>query len=306
MRRKVWRVSLAAFAARRNPVRAPDGITRVIVVVLDGLRPDAIHRFALPSLSRLLEYSAHTLEGRTVRPSVTAAALASLFTGVSPDRHGIRSERMLWGALGRRLTLLPRVLGRGGVPVVGHMRRLPDGFRTIGTAVAARLGVRARFEGTTAAHILDAALPSVASQPRGVHYFHWPDADDAGHASGWMSPGYAEAARNIDAALGRLVRVSGVLDDPGTVLIALADHGGGGRTTHDHDSDHPLDTGIPIVVAGGQVHPALLAPGSSPLDVCATIPWLFGIANPPEWSGRPLMAAFGSGAPGAAALGVAA
>jgi arylsulfatase A-like enzyme len=287
-------------------MRAPDGITRVIVVVLDGLRPDAIHRLALPCLSSLLEQSAHTLEGRTVRPSVTAAALASLFTGVTPEHHGIRSERMLWGAMGRRLTLLPRVLSRSGVPVAGHMRRLPHGFRTLGTAIAARLGVRARFEGATAAGILEAALPTFATQPHGVHYFHWPDADDAGHAAGWMSPTYGAAAHDVDAALARLLRVTGALDDPGTVLIALADHGGGGHTTHDHDSDHPLDTGIPIVVAGGQVQPTLLAAGSSPLDVCATIPWLFGIAAPPEWSGHPLRAAFGTGTPGAAALGVAA
>jgi arylsulfatase A-like enzyme len=287
-------------------VRAPDGITRVIVVVLDGLRPDAIHRLALPCLSSLLERSAHTLEGRTVRPSVTAAALASLFTGVTPEHHGIRSERMLWGAMGKRLTLLPRVLSRAGVPVAGHMRRLPNGFRTLGTAVAARLGVRARFVGANAAGILDASLPMLTAQPRGVHYFHWPDADDAGHAAGWMSPGYELAAHGVDAALARLLRVTGALDDPGTVCIALADHGGGGHSTHDHDSDHPLDTAIPIVVAGGQVQPTVLASGSSPLDVCATIPWLFGVAAPPEWSGRPLAAAFRTGTPGAAALEVAA
>lgn len=271
---------------------APSGIDRVIVVVLDGLRPELVTPAALPCLAQLAEGGAHTLLGSTVQPSVTAAALASLFTGVTPDIHGIVSETSLRPRLGHRLTLLPRALARGGVPMTGHMRGLPWGTRTIGTLLAAQLGMRTTFGGHDAEGILERALPALRRRERGVTYLHWPDADLAGHAWGWMSPHYRAAARRLDAAMAQLLLASGVLDDPGAVLIALADHGGGGLRMDDHDSAHPHDVTIPIMMAGGQVRAGLLPTGSSPLDVCATVPWLFGLAAPAEWSGRPLREAF--------------
>ncbi len=208
---------------------ALQGVSRVIVVVLDGLRPDAVERFALPHLGSLLHTSAHTLVGRTVEPSTTAAALTSLFTGVPPGVHGIRSEHGFLPSLGKRLTLLPRLLARHRLPMAGYMRSLPFGFRTIGSTIAARLGVRATFAGHDAAGILAAAHRGLTEVRRGVLYLHWPDADLAGHAHGWMSAGYARAAMQLDHAVGRLLAETAVLADPTSVVIVLADQGGGGR-----------------------------------------------------------------------------
>lgn len=271
---------------------APSGISRVIVVVLDGLRPDAITRFGLPRLGALLPITAHTLDGRTVEPSTTAAVLASLFTGVGPTVHGIRHEHGMLPSLLKRLTPLPRLLARHRQPMVGYMRALPFGFRTVGTTLAARLGVRARFEGHDAASILAAARSALQRARRGVVYLHWPDADEAGHAEGWMSAGYARAAERIDISVGRLLDATDVLHDPEAVIVLLADHGGGGTVSDDHDSNHPEDVTIPILIGGGRVLPNRLPTGSSPLDVCATIPWLLGITPPAAWQGRPLREAF--------------
>jgi hypothetical protein len=274
-------------------VPALQGVSRVIVVVLDGLRPDAITRFALPHLGGLLDRTAHTLAGRTVAPSTTAAALSSLFTGVAPEVHGIRNEHGFLPSLGKRLTLLPKVLAAHRLPMRGYMRALPFGFRTIGSTVAARLGVRARFAGHDAAGILEAARGDLATTPRGVLYLHWPDTDVAGHAHGWMSTGYAHATERLDRAVGQLVAATGVLEDPASAVIFLADHGGGGSVANDHDSDHRHDRTIPILIGGGRVVPGRLAPGSSPLDVCATVPWVLGVTPPAVWQGRPLREAFG-------------
>ena len=271
---------------------APIGIDRVILVVLDGLRPDLLTTGELPCLAALAAGGCHTLHGTTVQPSVTAAALASLFTGVTPDVHGIVSETSLRPRLGHRLTLLPRALARAGIPMSGHMRGLPWGTRTIGTLLAAQLGIRTTFGGHDAESILDRALPALQRRSRGVTYLHWPDADLAGHAWGWMSPHYRSAARRLDAAMAQLLIATGVMDDPAAVLIALADHGGGGHRRDDHDSQHPHDVTIPVLMAGGQVCAGVLPAGSSPIDVCATVPWLFGLDSPAGWTGRPLREAF--------------
>jgi predicted AlkP superfamily pyrophosphatase or phosphodiesterase len=286
---------------------APSGIERVIVVVLDGLRPDLVTSEGMPALHGLAARGSHTLRGTTVQPSVTAAALASLFTGVPPGEHGILSESSLRPRLGHRLTLLPRTLARAGIPMIGHMRTLPWGMRTVGSMLSAQLGMRAIFGGACAAEILERAVPTLRARDRGVTYLHWPDTDMAGHQAGWMSPHYREAARGLDHALLRLVELTEVPDDPSAVLIVLADHGGGGARTHDHDSAHPQDVTIPLIVAGGQVAAGELRPGASPLDVCATVPWLFGVTPPVSWHGRPLREAFAMvGPPPHAALAEAA
>lgn len=47
--------------------------------------------------------------------------------------------------------------------------------------------------------------------------------------------------------------MSDVANDPNTLLIALADRGGGGVVSNDHESDHPLDRTIPLILFGGTV-----------------------------------------------------
>jgi predicted AlkP superfamily pyrophosphatase or phosphodiesterase len=57
---------------RREPIAR-----RVITVVLDGLRPDAIERFELAHLGALIAHGASALDATTVSPSVTVAAMTS-------------------------------------------------------------------------------------------------------------------------------------------------------------------------------------------------------------------------------------
>lgn len=106
-----------------------------------------------------------------------------------------------------------------------------------------------------------------------------------------MSDEYARAAHRLDQALGLLAVLAGVEHDEGTLLIALADHGGGGVDPHDHNSDHPLDRTIPLLLAGLAVAGEELYEPSLP-DVPATVLWALGIPLPDSYIGRPLYEAF--------------
>ncbi len=267
---------------------SPQGITRIILVVLDGLRADAIPLFPLPHLGALARKGAATFAGRTVQPSITAAAMTSLFTGVAPHVHGVKTDRFGIPRASEPLTLLPRLLRDNGFPVHAFLHAIPRPYRGAAARVGQHLGACISTTGENATEILDAALPTLATQRRGVTFIHWPDADRAGHAHGWASTQYRRAARDMDHAIDRLVReTTGVLDDPSTLLIAFADHGGGGAVPRDHNSQHPLDTTIPIVLAGGQVVIGELAPLASLLDIPATIAWALGLELPANYSGRP-------------------
>src|SRR5215472_9341948 len=94
----------------------PRDIERVIVAVLDGLRPDAIPLYNLRHIDRLSRQGASTFAGSTVEPSVTAAAMTSLLTGAPPRIHGLTSERFHIPKPRGPLDPLPRLLTGSGLP----------------------------------------------------------------------------------------------------------------------------------------------------------------------------------------------
>jgi len=129
--------------------------------------------------------------------------------------------------------------------------------------------------GTGARDILTEASGALAVERPGLFVLHWPDADRAGHEHGWMTPAYATAAHELDAMLGDLVEML-ALEDSQTLLIALADHGGGGVVATDHESDHPADRTIPIILAGYGVEPGEIRLPATLVDVPATVLAAFG------------------------------
>ena len=282
-------------------MESPPAVRRVVLVILDGLRADAVPLFQLPILAAVARCGTATFAATTVRPSITSAAMTSLFTGVSPRVHGVDRDGFCVPRLRDPSLLLTRILRRHGRPVRIFLRGVPRAYRGLVERMAGYLDADVHTGGDDAEEILDAALPSVRAGAPGVEFIHWPDADNAGHRHGWMSSQYADAARRLDRALGRLIEASGILTDPHSVLIALADHGGGGRVARNHESSHPLDTTIPIVFAGGPVSTGELAPMTSLLDIPATITWIFGIQQPASYPGRPLIEAFADSTPAAVA-----
>lgn len=273
----------------------PEGrreIRRVIVVVLDGLRPDAIERFDLVHLRRLMANGAASRTAQTVAPSITTAAMTSLLTGVSPARHGITTDRLLIPSTPPSIVPLPEQLTRHGFPSAGFMADVPTLVRGVANRVTRRLGFgTARFSGKTAPEILLSARSTLRTQRRGLILLHWPDADRAGHRCGWMSAAYEEACHSLDGSLGMLHALAQVGHDPSTLLIACADHGGGGYISNDHNSDHPLDRTIPVLLSGSAVLPQELTEVSL-LDIPPTVLWALGVDRPSSLEGRVLHEAF--------------
>jgi arylsulfatase A-like enzyme len=264
-------------------------VRRVVLVVLDGLRPDAIDTFGLTHIRHLATRGASTVEGQTVSPSVTAAAMATLLTGQTPARHGVVSDRFHIPRRRGPLDPLPRVLAQAGYQTEVFVGSLPPLYGGLASRIAKYLGIgRTRCVGADAREILNEATAALKDQRRGFFVLHWPDADRAGHDHGWMTREYGVAARALDAALAGLVQIL-YPDDAHTLLIALADHGGGGTVLTDHESDHPADRTIPIVFAGCGVGPGDLLSDARLVDVPATVLAAFGIAVPTSYEGRSIL-----------------
>jgi arylsulfatase A-like enzyme len=273
----------------------PTAIRRVIIVVLDGLRPDAIDAFDLSNIRTMALTGASTMSARTVSPSCTWPAITSLLSGMPPEMHGILRDTPHVPRPKATLEPLPALVLRAGYHSAVFMRALPALYRGTGRLIAKGLGfAEARFAGTTAEEVIIAASKNLRSQERGLIVMHWADADQAGERRGWMTQEYGDACRRLDSAVGLLLKLTSCSSDPRTLVIALADHGGGGVTVNDHSEEHPLNWTIPLILGGGSVRQTRLEEAHL-LDVPATAAWALGMTPPALYAGRVLIEAIESG-----------
>ncbi len=141
----------------------PAEYRRVLLVVIDGLRPDAVTADGMPTLDRLMQLGWRAGVATTVRPSVTVAALASLATGVSPIRHGVDHPSLTRLGRVRGLAPLPIALRRHGVETTILAPVLEGATRWMAGALL-RLGGVSRLGGGTGAP----ASASAGAAPAGA------------------------------------------------------------------------------------------------------------------------------------------
>jgi predicted AlkP superfamily pyrophosphatase or phosphodiesterase len=186
---------------------AATGLTsHVLVISVDGLRPDAIERFGASTLRRLIREGSYTLAASTIVPSKTLPSHTSMLTGVPPERH-----QVLWNNVitaDAELVELPTVFGIAR----------KNGFRT------AAFFSKAKFQplqqpgtldysqapgGWFGRWMADRTVADVekhlaTSRPH-LLFVHLSDPDRAGHSSGWMSPAYARAVIAADTGITQLL-----------------------------------------------------------------------------------------------------
>lgn len=266
----------------------------VIVVSIDGLRPDAISAFDAPTLQRLMREGSYTLKASTINPSKTLPSHTSMLTGLTPDGHGV-----FWNNV---------------TTAKDDSIELPNIFsvaRAHGYATAAFFS-KAKFQPLQLAGTLDySQAPGgwfgrwlsdrtmtdveryLAEAKPNVLFVHMSDPDAAGHRSGWMSPAYGRAVLAADASVQRLIAVANETYGAGNFsLIVTADHGGHGTN---HGSDDVADVTIPWIAWGQGVRPGELATAEvQTMDTAATVLYLLGVPQQTGWAGDAVTQAYTS------------
>jgi hypothetical protein len=243
----------------------------------------------MPSLDALGSRFTLALHASTVRPSATVAALASLATGVGPQTHRLVEPGLRFLPRLGSLRPVARELARAGIATDIVSGELGPTALPVAWALAAAAGTRRLTgAGRRARQIAGAAHRLLERREQRLLFVYLADCDQAGHAHGWMSQPYLEAAAEVDAAIGTLAAWT---ED--AVFIVTADHGGGGVIANEHDRPHPTNDHIPLVLAGpGVTHRHRLTRAISILDIPATVLWRFGLPVPECYEGRPLTEAF--------------
>lgn len=259
--------------------------SRVVILSIDGLRPDAISLAPMPNLMALMQSGAYSLTAQTVYPSVTLISHTSMLSGLCPAKHGVYWNDYLPNlgyAQGTDLFDIAHAAGIRTDMVVSKQKLIQitepsslDNFLFVNdrdTVVVERL--LADFPGDF-----------------GVLFIHFGITDGMGHSYGWLSPQQLSVLFRADQALGQLM---GELEARNlrneTLFIVSADHGGHGTT---HGSNSPEDMTIPWIAVGPGIQPKQLTSFIQTTDTAATAAFALGLPIPAEWDGAPVYEAFG-------------
>jgi len=274
-------------AAPTAPVPTPAATPpprQVVIVSIDGLRPDALLKADTVNIHAMAARGAYTWQARTVMPSNTLPSHVSMLSAYPPEVH-----RMMWDeylpARGRitvpTLFTAVRAAGLRSIMVVGKHKF--DYFKDTG---AVDVYVMGQGDDDVAAHAM-----AEAQSGFDLMFVHFPEVDLSGHSRNWMSPAYLERVVHADQAVGRLLAAVPWW----ATVILTSDHGGGSRANN-HGSADAIDMTIPWIVSGpGTRRGYRLMTDVHTTDTAATAASLLGIELPAGVAGQPVSEAFAAG-----------
>lgn len=264
----------------------------VLLVSIDGLRPDAINRFEAPTLRRLMEEGTYSLSARTIMPSTTLPSHTSMLSGEPPDEHGV-----FWNNV---VSAETDVVTFATVFSVARAA----GYHTAAFFSKAKFGPLQRpgtldysqapggwFGRWSSDRTVGDVRSYLATARPNLLFVHLGEPDRAGHSEGWMSPAYGHAVQRADAAVaGLLEAVESAYGAGNYSVLVTADHGGHATG---HGTSDPQDVTIPWIAWGRGVKAGALRDVSiDTFDTAPTVLWMLGVTKPEAWDGAAITEAF--------------
>ncbi len=254
---------------------------KVILISIDGMRPDGMQQCGNPYVKELEALCAYTYEGAAVEPSVTLPCHYSMAYSVPPARHGVTTNTYT-PPVRPVLGLFEKIKAAGGVSAMFYgWEELRDIARPGSLNFSAYTHIRARESTDTA--LTDEALRLIESDRPDFVFLYLGDTDvKGGHACSWMSEEYL---RRVSIGIDNVKRVIDAFGEEYSVIL-MADHGGHGRG---HGTSLPEDMTVPFFFFGRSFTPGPIARSVTLLDLAPTITSLMGIVPEEEWEGKSLL-----------------
>lgn len=254
---------------------------KVVLVLVDGLRPDAIQQCSYPFLREFMNKCTYTDEGKSVFPSVTLPCHMSLFHSVEPGRHGV----------------LDNIYTRPVHPVEGLFEVLARNNKTCyffytweelrdlgrpGSLVRQELSRYYTFGAQADCEMCDRTIKAIQEEQPDFVFYYTGNTDEVAHKYGWMSQEYLES---VDLAAKNIEKIVSILPEDYTLFIT-ADHGGHDRM---HGTDSQEDMTIPVLCYGSEWEAGRKLEDAGLLDLAPTIAHTLECIVPPEWEGKILL-----------------
>ncbi|MDP1545544.1 MAG: alkaline phosphatase family protein [Anaerolineales bacterium] len=258
---------------------------RVIILSIDGLRPDAIPLAPMPNLMALMQTSAYSLSAQTIHPSATLPAHVSMLSGQCPAKHGVDWNDYTPEKGFAQVTDIFDLAHAAGMQTVMYVGK--EKLRQVIEPESADIFEYINDRDLVITERLIENFPADFD----LLFIHFPTADWMGHVYGWLSGEQLSVLFRADQALGNLLAeldARGIREE--TLIIVTSDHGGHGMI---HGSSLPEDMTIPWIAFGAGIQPVALTSAVTTTDTAATVAYALNLSIPVEWDGVPVYEAFG-------------
>ena len=278
----IYAYGIAAEEYRESASVEPDGADRVLLVSIDGLRPDALG--ATEYFEMLKAMGAYTLSAQTINPSKTLPAHMSMFHSTTPTVHGITTND--YYSSSTRGNGITETLSEAGLTsaMFFDWKQLENLSQASG--VKKKYVTPDQYYEASVKTLCDLAIDHIQNTPTDFTFLYFGHTDSVGERFGFTSSTYMAAVKHV---FENLFNVLEALPDDYTVIIT-ADHGGGGYDGNNkHGTTAPVDMLIPMIIIGdGFDAGASLGDDISILDVAPTVLDLLGVEAETYWVGHSL------------------
>jgi hypothetical protein len=272
----------------------------VLVIGIDGARPDALQAANTPQLHALIArgavsydaFSGGVLGTPTQQETASGAAWTSILTGVWVDKHQVRDNSFKTSNLkkleGSRITGYPHFFTRikqkyPQAYLASIVNWKPINDKILSDADYRDTGNDEHVANQCAKLLLGDKNPAVI-------FLQFDEVDHAGHESKGFSPGspgharYLQAIEQCDRQIG--VVLDAMKKRPGFaredwLVVVTADHGGVGKK---HGGQSPDERTVFIITSGGGYPQKVVSPGPGIVAIPTLVFRHLGIPIDPSWS----------------------
>jgi len=273
---------------------------KVLVIGVDGVRPDVLAEVDTPHIDGLIANGLYTDQARTGFPSVSGPGWSSFLIGVWPDKHGVTNnqfENKNYGPYPDFLTRIEQVRPELNTYAVADWLPLvadDSNGPVISDAVDVVEVLNGYdYESWRAADIesVDRAVAHLTSADPDALFVYLGDPDETSHQTGSIGEPYREAIRVADEQIGRLlaaVEARPTRADEDWLVVMSTDHGR--RADGAHGGNSPEERTIFFLVSGASVEPSVPLHPVGVVDVPVTALAHLGIEIDPAWrlDGKPV------------------
>jgi predicted AlkP superfamily pyrophosphatase or phosphodiesterase len=276
---------------------------KVLLIGIDGCRPDAIEKAATPNIDRLVANGVISRNTSILGPrdcgneTISGPGWSSIYTGVWADKHGVMDNDFKTTHYDRYPHLFSLIKEKQPQAITASFVDWKPIAEKIVSDADVSFCPQEELKGADAYEKADEEVASHAaefltSKPVDAACVYFGQVDERGHALGFhpLVPSYTAAIERIDRHIGTLLDAIKSRPDAANenwLVIITTDHGGQG-TTHSHG--HKIDEirRVFLIVSGSGVDRHADRQTYIVDAVPTALAWL-GIEIDPEWEldGKP-------------------
>lgn len=283
--KKLWvLVILWSVCGSNLWAEVPNG-KKMLIIGIDGCRPDALKQAKTPHLDTLAQSGAYSYTTQSAEKTVSGPCWSSMLTGVWPAKHHVQSNqfeqpqldkfphffRYLKSIHSKAITASIVYWG----PINEHIIRDTDHTAHLKTDAA----------------VADTAVNLLGEDDLDAVFLHFDEVDGAGHGSGFHpeNPAYIAKIEHVDTQVGKVhAALKGRKNyvQEKWLIIVSTDHGGSERS---HGKNIPSHRTIFLIVSGAGVHPGEIKGETHIVDVAVTALVHLDVPLDKKWQldGRP-------------------